>query len=367
LELENSLANDYVAFRFRLARHGLRAFAASLKSAAEILLVIGANVLVGLFALSAFPTMLAAQLPLFQALPLLCAHALVMTIPLALLRKRVLPLDVVRWAHRLPIPPAVQLRADALVAALLAGPLALLYAVSTALLLWQGPAWLAPARGIAGTVLSLALTFVFSVAMLALRSRRAGVPAFRHRAARAPVKHYVARALHPRLAHLWLRLFWLPFWRAENVVGWQQSALLAASLAAALAWMQTPAGVARGVLALATAVLMVLLTDRGDKAVREQTDLLRPVLAPLPLKTQPLFVLARAVSVLPALLVTGTVLAAGMRHGLWAWTAGRLWLALACAAPLVLVATPLRNERVRVAVVVIEILLLTAVGSELWK
>ncbi|UUZ52163.1 hypothetical protein LP419_21215 [Massilia sp. H-1] len=39
------MANDYVAFRFRLARHGLRAFVASLKSAAEILLVIGANVL----------------------------------------------------------------------------------------------------------------------------------------------------------------------------------------------------------------------------------------------------------------------------------------------------------------------------------
>ncbi|UUZ52160.1 hypothetical protein LP419_21200 [Massilia sp. H-1] len=124
---------------------------------------------------------------------------------------------------------------------------------------------------------------------------------------------------------------------------------------------------ARGALALATATLMVLLTDRGDKAVREQAALLRPVLAALPLPTGALFALARAVAALPALLVTGAVCGRAARHGLWAWTAGRVWLALACAAPLVLVATPLRNERARVALVVIEILLLTAVGSELWK
>ncbi|UUZ46560.1 hypothetical protein LP420_21720 [Massilia sp. B-10] len=64
---------------------------------------------------------------------------------------------------------------------------------------------------------------------------------------------------------------------------------------------------ARGALALATATLMVLLTDRGDKAVREQAALLRPVLAALPLPTGALFALARAVAALPALLVTGAV------------------------------------------------------------
>ncbi|UUZ46561.1 hypothetical protein LP420_21725 [Massilia sp. B-10] len=87
-------------------------------------------------------------------------------------------------------------------------------------------------------MLSLALTFAFSVAMLGLRSRRAGAPSFRHRAPVRAATAYVARPLRPRLAQLWLRLFWLPFWRAENVVGWQQSALLAAALVAAGAWMQ---------------------------------------------------------------------------------------------------------------------------------
>jgi len=359
------LANDYVTFRFRLARHGLHAFVASLKSTAEITLVLGANVLLGLFALSAFPPMYAAQLPWWQALPLLGAHALLMTVPAALLRKRVLPHSVVHWAHRLPVPPRVQLRADAAVAGLLAGPLALLYAVSTVVLLMEGPPWLAPARGIAGTVLSLTLTYAFSIAVLALRSRRASTPPYRQRGA-PQAQAYAVRALRPRLPQLWLRLFWLPFWRAENVVGWQQSALLGAALVSAWAWMQVPAGVARGALAFLTAILMVLLTDRGDKAVREQAALLAPVLAPLPLRPAPLFALARAFAALPALLVVAAVAVLGAPLGLWAGTAGRVWLALACAAPLVLVATPLRDQRVRVALVFIDILLLTAVGSELW-
>jgi len=359
------LAHAYLRFRLRLARQGLRAFVASLSAGAEILLLVGANVLIGLFALSAFPAMLAAQYPLTQALPLLCAHALLMAVPLALLRKRVLPPDVVLWAHRLPVPPRVQLQADALVAALLAGPLALLYLVSGALLLWQRPAWLEPLRGIAGTVFSLLLTYALSIAVLALRARRASGAAFRQRAA-GPLRPYAARPLRPLVAHLWLRLFWLPFWRAENVVGWQQSALLAAALVSAGAWMQMPAGVARGALALVTALLMVVLTDRGDKAVREQWTLLAPALAAWPLRSAPVFALARALAVLPALLVVLAVAAGGARHGLWQATAGRIWLALACAAPVLLVATPLRDRRVRVALVVIEILLLTAVGSELW-
>jgi hypothetical protein len=361
------LGHVYVTFRYRLARHALREFVASLKSSAEILLLVGSHVVLGLLALSAFPTMYAASLPPPQALALLCAHALVMTIPMALLRKRVLPIDVVRWAHRLPIPPAVRLRADAVVAGLLAGPLALLYAVSTVILLWQGPAWLDPAPGILGTLFSLALTFGLSIGVLTLRSRPASKRAFLRFGSTPESGAYLPRRLRPRLLQLWHRLFWLPYWRAENMVGLQQSALLVAALASALPWMQSPAGIARGLLALATCTLMVLLTDRGDKAVREQSALLRPILAGLPLQARALFAAARAFSVMPALLVLLAVVAGGARHGLWAHTAGRVWLVLACAAPLVLVTTPIRNPRARVGLVVVEILLLTAVGSELWQ
>ena len=360
------MAHAYVTFRLRLARHALRQFAASLKSSAEILLLVGSHVILGLLALSAFPTMYAASLAPLPAAGLVCLHALVMTIPLALLRKRVLPADVVQWSLRLPLPPAVRLRADALVAGLLAGPLALLYAVSGTILLLRGPDWLDPPRAIAATVVSLALTWALSTALLWLRAR---APSSRHwlRSRAMPgMRAYAPRRARARLPQLWHRLFWLPFWRAENMVGLQQSALLAAALGSALPWMMAPQGIVRGVLGLATCTMLILVTDRGDKAVREQCALLQPALANWPFDARALFRLARAFALAPAALVLLTVLAAGARHDLWSHTAGRVWLVLACAAPLLLVATPIRNARARVGLVLIDILILTAVGSELW-
>ncbi len=56
----------------------------------------------------------------------------------------------------------------------------------------------------------------------------------------------------------------------------------------------------------------------------------------------------------------------GAPHGLWQHRAGQVYLVLGCLAPLLLVATPLVNERFRVGLVATEILLLCAVGSELW-
>jgi hypothetical protein len=185
------LVHAYVTFRFHLACHGLRQFAASLKSSAEILLLLGANVVIALFALSAFPPMYAASLAPLPAIGLLLAHAVGMTIPVALLRKRVLPADVVRWAHWLPIPPSLRWRADAVVAGLLVGPLALLYAVSATILLYQHPAWLRPAGGVAATALSLVLTYACSTGLLALRSRRVAGPSWR-RARPMPARAYAA-------------------------------------------------------------------------------------------------------------------------------------------------------------------------------
>ncbi|MES2317942.1 MAG: hypothetical protein V4631_10650 [Pseudomonadota bacterium] len=360
------MAHAYVTFRFHLARHALRQFAASLKSSAEILLLVGANVVIGLFALSAFPPMYAVSLPPLQGVALLLAHALGMAVPAALLRKRVLPADVVRWAHRLPLPARVQWRADAAVAGLLVGPLALMYAVSASILLYQHAAWLKPAAGAAATVFSLALTYAFSIAVLALRSRRVAAPAWQRRAA-PPAAPYASAHVPSRLLLLWHRLFWLPYWRAENVVGWQQSMLLGAALASGTAWMLTPSAFLRAALALSTGLLMVLLTDRGDKAVREQAALLRPIIGAWPLNPRALFAFARTFSATPALLVMLLVFVLGSTHGLWQHRAGQVYLALGCAAPLLLVAAPVANQRYRVALVVIEILLLTAVGSELWK
>ena len=360
------MGHAYVTFRTRLALHALRQFAASLKSSAEILLLVGTHVLIGLLGLSAFPAMYAASMAPRHAVPLLLLHALVMAIPIALLRQRVLPLDVVQWAHRLPLPLAVRLRADAVVAGLLIGPLALLYAVSVSVLLLQKTNWLLPLRGVAGTLFSLALTYAVSIAVLTLRSRRTAPHRFWQRAGSAAAPAYTARRARVPILSLWHRLYWLPFWRSGSVVGWQQTVLLAAALASALSWLLLSNGFVRGLLALVTSLVLVLLTDRGDKAVREQAARLCPVLAPWPLATRGLHLFARAASVAPALLVLLAAYYAGLPQDLWSRNAGRAFLIIGCAAQLVLVATPLSNPRARVALVVISIIVLTATGSELW-
>ncbi|ATQ73180.1 hypothetical protein CR152_00655 [Massilia violaceinigra] len=361
------MAHAYVTFRRRLAIHAFQRFAASLKSSAEIMLLVFAQVLIGLFALVALPSMYAASQGALQAIGLLIAHGLVMALPAVVLRKRVLPLDVVYWVRRLPVPPATQLAADALVAGMMVGPLALLYAVSAAVWLWQRPDWLLPVRGVLGTVFSLMLTYACAVAVLSLRARRAPSSARWLRRLAPPPLRYETRHWRPRVLMLWHRLFWLPFWRNENMVGRQQTLLLAAAVGAALPWMQAPPGIVRAVLALATSALMVLLTDRGDKAVREQLAALRPVMAAWPLQARSVALAARAFALLPALLVLAIVFAGGAVHGLWGRPAGRAYLILACVAQVLLVAIPRFTARGRVGLVVVQILVLTAVGSELWE
>lgn len=361
------MAHAYVTFRRRLAIHAFRRFAASLKSSAELLLLVFAQVVLGLFALVALPPMYAAAQPALHAIGLLVAHSLAMALPAVLVRKRVLPLDVVYWLRRLPVPPSTQLAADAQVAAMMVGPLALLYAVSATVWLYQRPEWLLPLRGVLGTLFSLALTYAATVAVLSLRARQAPASARWQRRLAPPPARYTPDRWRWRVPMLWHRLFWLPFWRNENMVGRQQSLLLAAAVGAALPWMQAPPGAARAVLALATSALMVLLTDRGDKAVREQLAVLRPVMATWPLQGRALELAARAFALLPALLVLATVFAGGLAHGVWGRPAGRAYLVLGCMAPLLLVAVPRFTPRARVGVVVVQILVLTAVGSELWQ
>ena len=346
-----------------MARHALADFIASVKSSGEMVLLVFGQVLVGLFALIALPPMAASALPLCQSIALLFAHGLAMSLPMFLLRQRVLPPDVVRALYPLPIPPRTALAADALVAGMLAGPLALAYVVSGAIWMHQGPDWLRPGRALPATVFSFLVTWACSAAILHLRVRGPRPSARLRRLRVAPCsRHWPSRT-----ACFWHRLFWLPFWRGDNVIGWQQSALLAGALASALAWMMAPAGLARGVLDLVASASLVLLADRGDKAVREQLGRLRPVMAAWPLRRGALELCARSFSLAPVLLVLALLLGAGWRQGLWFHTAGRLYLALAMLAPLLLVAIRRFNPRGRVGLVLASIVVLTAVGSELWN
>ena len=375
------MVHPYLQFRLRMARHGLRQFLASLANSLEITLLVFAPVAVGLAAAIALPGMLAVRLHWPAMLAILAAQALFAALPAVLLRQRLHPADALAWARPLPVPPALGWAADALAAGLIAGPLTVLYAVSASIWLFQQPDWLRPVapQAIAATMLSLLLGWALATLALARRRLRPALAGPFHAALRAakgragagaPAAGYAPRALLPLLPALWHRLFWLPFWRAENPVGVQQCLLLASALGCTAAWLLGPGldlplpGAASGGLASA---MLILLTDRGDKAVREQAALLRPVLAPWPLNAAPLLLCARLFTLLPA----ATVLAAFAALALVApQAAGHgpraalVWLATAGTACGAIVALNLA-PRGRVVLVVLSILILTAIGSEL--
>jgi hypothetical protein len=122
-----------------------------------------------------------------------------------------------------------------------------------------------------------------------------------------------------------------------------------------------------GVLAACTSVSLVLLMDRADKARREQLARLRVVAAAWPLSPRTLALPGQVLAAVPGLLVLAAVVVAGVNRGAWDRTAGQLYLGLACAAQLLLVAIPIWNERARAGAVLTAILILSAVGSELWN
>lgn len=364
------MKNSYLQFRLRMARHALLQFARSLQSSLEYILLGFGTVLVGLLAVIALPGMFAATQPWPQALALFCGQTVAASLPVWLLRKRLHPAAVVAWSRPLPIPARSQWLADAAVAGMIIGPLSGAYAISAAIWLYQWPDWLRPvaAPAVALTVASLLLAWLLATLTLARRARPA---AARAPARRRPVPTAYTAAARPgcALPYCWKQLFWLPFWRAESVVGIQQTLLLTGALASIAVWLWHPPAVPPAIWGACAALFTMLLTDRGDKAVAEQIARLRPVAAPWPLHTGRLYRLAIGFTLLPGLCVLGwfAVLTLGRAAAAYSHTVATVWLCSAAVAQLAVVALRRLSVRGRVGLVMAAIVILTAIGSELWN
>ncbi len=357
------MIHSYTRFRLRLARHAVAQLAARLRSSAEIAMFVLGPAILGLLAFAALPPMLAAAEPLPLALPLLCLHGAAMSLPIVLLRPRVVPANVAAWLHPLPVPPALLLRASAAVAALLVAPLALAYAASLAIWLVQNPGWMSPRRAVGGTMLSFLLTLACATGLLV---RGAGLP---QREKRAPAHAAaVTRPSSPRAGrfYLWRQLFWLPLWRG-NTAGARQCALLAAAVGAGASWMLGPQALPRVAGAILTSILLVLLAHEADQALRTQLARVRGLAAGWPTDVAALARRARALVLLGVALAPAALTATGAAAGAWHGTAGHLYLLLAWGAPPLLVLTPPFTARGRTALVAFLIVLLCATGSKLWN
>lgn len=360
--------HPYIALRLRLAHHALLQFAASLTSSMEIFFFLAGPVLLGLLSVIALPGFLAITLPWPAALGLLGGQALLTCLPAWLLRKRLLPAPLAVWLRQLPLPRRLRWQADVAVAGLLMLPLGLAYAVSASIWLAQSPPWLRPiaAPGIAATITVWLLAWLLTTLIVAQRLR-APRPAAR---ARPPtMTTYVPQRPRWRTGFLWRQLFWLPFWRNDNVIGLQQSVLLATAGASMLAWLLRAPLVPAPLLGLLASASLVILTDRGDKAVREQIAVLRPTLNAWPMASTALTRLACAASLLPplAVLLAGAGLLYATDPAALRQRVTSVYAITANLALLAIVGLPRLTARGRVALVVLSILALSAIGSELWN
>lgn len=354
------MTHPYIRFRLRLARHAVAQLAARLQSSAEILLIVLGPAVAGLLAFAALPAMLAASRPLPLAFPLLLSHGAAMSLPMLLLRPRIVPADVRDWLHPLPVPPRLERQACSAVAALLLAPLALAYAASLAIWIYQAPAWLHPVRAVAATLLSFLFTWLCAAWILA----RAGGPPHgaRKPAAVAAAAVYIAS---PRQGwfYLWRQLFWLPLWRQGALAGLRQAALLLAACIAFPAWMAGPSFMPRALGAVFASVLLVLLVHEADTQLRTQAGRVCAAAAAWPLSAGKLVWHARALLLLGFACVLLVVAGGGAWHG----RAAHLWLLLAGATPPLLVLTPPFTARGRMALVASCIVVLCAVGSKVWS
>lgn len=363
-----SSTHPYIALRLRLAHQALLQFAASLGSSMEIVMFLAGPVLLALLSVISLPGFLAMTLHWPAALGLLCAQALLTCLPAWLLRKRLLPATVATWLRQLPLPPRLRWQADIAVAGLLMLPLGIAYAVSASIWLLQSPPWLRPiaAPGIAATIAAWLLAWLLTSCIMALRLR---APRTLQSAHPHTMTVHVHRPPRWSTLFLWRQLFWLPFWRNDNLIGIQQSVLLASALASMLAWLLRVPLVPAPLLGLLASASLIIVTDRGDKAVREQIAVLRPSLDAWPLASTALLRLACAASLLPAFAVLpgAALLLYFIDPDVLLQRVTSVYAITASVAVLAIVGLSRLTTRGRVVLVALSILALSAIGSELWN
>ena len=332
-----------------------------------------------LFALVAVISIPLLYIPLMtvsHAVEIFTVQTLILTIPVWILRKRLHPSDIIIWTRALPIPWYIQWLANMAMAFMVLLPIAITYCISVCIWLYQWPDWLQSIwkQGIYIVFISFIGTWIFCSLILICHSSSLSLkfPLYKYsyffKSSAAP-KIFIRRPSKPLLFFLWFRLFWLPFWREENGVGIRQSLLWLMAVCTALLWMWPILlfKIPRPAFAFVFNLMLILLTDRGDKAVTEQINLLRPIMAAWPMRTRYIEFCAKIFTLLPAIVVLLVLLLSlNFTHEIFSHKVAIIYFEISCLAHIALVSLALR-ERGRVVLVTLSILVLSAIGGELWR
>ncbi|MBC7573040.1 MAG: hypothetical protein H7244_01750 [Herminiimonas sp.] len=353
--------------RLKLTRHAIAALILSMRSSAEILMLVFGPALIGLIAVIALPPLYASSRPFPEASMLILMHAFLMAAPLWMLRGRLLPPAVVAWLRMMPISLGLQIRTDLAVAGAFMLPLAGAYLASALVWIYNAPAWLHPLPATAALLSSVSITWWLAAGILTLRARWRPRPTRRIREPEASALRHIYAPPRNETGFWYRRLFWLPFVRNENHLARQQLLLTATAGVAAIACFQPALHAVRGVCGLFTSGLMIIMTDRADKAVRAQIAYLRMVTRSWPLPLRHVETLARCISAVPALCVAGLLVTQASIYGTVRGIPGIVYLGVLTFSIALLIGVPTFTPRGRVGWIVLSSVLLTAIGSEALK
>ncbi|MBI3525867.1 MAG: hypothetical protein HY066_15345 [Betaproteobacteria bacterium] len=304
--------SSWISLRGELSIQALQNVRMNVWNAAPIIVGLMGPLLLGLVAMLAAPLLYAVTLPAPEGFAIFVVHTLIASIPLFMLRQRVLPDSLLAWEAGLPVQPRHRIIGDARATTVLVAPLFGAYLVSSLVWFWQWPPWLRPvwATGAVAVLASTLATWLAGMLLLSLRSRSSLASHRRSGSVRSQ-----STGLTWKLpAYRWSRAFAVahdlllkPIWR-RNALVWRAGhpALIVLTAACLLAMPLLPPGAFtwQSVLATLSALLYVAVVLWRDALMQSNLAHLAREIAGWPVSFGHLNAVSRTWALLPTALLS---------------------------------------------------------------
>jgi len=351
--------NPYIRLRFYLANFAIKNFINSFKSSSEILILVFGPGLLGLLACVALPTIYASTQPPLLALVIIGLYAFVLSVPVLILKKRMLPRDVNIWLRGFPISTKMELQASLIISLIFLLPLIVVFAISFAIWSYQAPKWFSLLAALGSTILSLSICFTICVTSLFLLCRSNITVTCSIRARPQPYCGKRARLL--RSLTLFHHIFLLRSWRQPNRTAFYLGTILSLTLTSSLLWIFIKINPAELLCGIATSTLFLIMIDRADKYLRECSAVMTSTIKAWPINFSQIILLAQLFLFLTGAIIIFLIV---FGKGVVLTRSGEFYLFTAFLCQLLLIFPKHISPRSRVGLIVLGICLLSSAGSE---